>query len=590
MSDPLILFLILLATLFGFVLNKIRYDLVALLALLATILFGIVKPEEAFNGFGHPAVITVAAILVISRGFFHSGLVDFIATGLTKVGNNTVVQLLALTSTVAFLSAFMNNVGALALLLPVAVRMARDSDKPPSLLLMPLAFGSLLGGLTTLIGTPPNVIIANYWGAHSGTPFGMFSFTPVGLGIAVAGVLFISLFGWWFLPTRKAGGGEEDWFEIDKYLSELTVTEDSKACGMTVPELGKLYDGPLPVIAILRDDRKIPLHSFYGVLRDKDVLLIEADPDDIKKLAKKGGLEIGNTDLRGIDLIKAEDLEMVEAVVRNDSNMIGRSAQSLNLLSRYGLRLLAVARDGQRLNQPLSKMTFRTGDVLLLQGSNDQVREGLQTLGCLPLAKRDIGFNQPRKLVLSTLLFGTAITATVAGFLPAQVAFLATALAMILTGILHLRDAYDAIDWPIIILLGAMIPVGGALESTGGAQALADGLLYLGASWPPVITLCALFLVTMFLSDIINNAAATVLMAPIAIGLAEGLSVAAEPFLMAVAIAASCAFLTPIGHQSNTLVLGPGGYRFGDYWRLGLPLEIIIFVLAIPLLLYFWPL
>ncbi|SDJ93823.1 SLC13 family permease [Billgrantia gudaonensis] len=628
MADSTLVFIVLGLTLAAFVWGRFRYDLVALSALLGSVLLGLVPSEEAFLGFGHPAVITVAAVLVLSRGFERSGVVDVIADQVLKVGERLFLQLLVLTGTVVVLSGVMNNVGALALLLPVAMRLAREHDASPSILLMPLAFGSLLGGLTTLIGTPPNIIISAYRSGVTGESFGMFSFSPVGLTIALAGLAFILLVGWRLVPQRAGKASTEAMFDTAHYLVELRVGEESEANGLTLRELQQKLEETVPVLAVVRDDRRQAGHAFFGALKEGDILLVEAGPDEMKLLEDRAGLHLGkeaadeepeaeekqqaddveftgdsqaqkNGDER---LVKQDDdrnekggvdtegLQLVEAVVRNDSMMVNRTVTQLRLHNQYGLHLVAVARDGGRLKQRLREIRFRPGDVLLLQGGESELSESLATLGCLPLASRNLTLGQPRMLLASIAIFGAAILAMLFDLLPAAVALSLAALVTLMAGVLPLRDGYQAIDGPVIVLLGAMIPVGQALETSGGASLIAEEMLALGSDWPVVVTLAALFLLSMLLSNVINNAAAAVLMAPIAASLAEGFEVSVDPFLMAVAVSASCAFLTPIGHQSNTLVMGPGGYRFGDYWRLGLPLSLVVLAVAIPMILLVWPL
>ncbi|MEX2579840.1 MAG: SLC13 family permease [Verrucomicrobiales bacterium] len=587
--DHILVYLLLAFTLGGFLWGRIRYDLVALLALIAAVLLGLVPAENAFAGFGHPAVITVAAVLVLSQGFLRSGLVDLIAAQAMKVGGRPTLQILTLAGSVAVMSAFMNNVGALALMLPVAIRMARENGNPPSLLLMPLAFGSLLGGLMTLIGTPPNIIIATFRGQTGNEEYGMFDFLPVGGVVLVVGLVFLTLFGWRLAPKRKEPSTTDELFAIADYLSELQVVEKSDAKGWTLGELRERCEEIIAVVAVMRGERRIPVQDFNGTLREGDVVLVEADPDHIKDLARKGGLKISG-EAFSERLSEAKDLEVVEAVVKSDSPMIQRSVEQLRLLDRYGLYLLAVAREGGRLKKRLKEIRFRVGDVLLLQGGGETLKDSLHDLGCLPLAKRDLSIGQPRRLLLSVALFAVAVAATMLGWLPPAVALTAAALLSILTGVLPLREVYTAIDWPVIVLLGALIPIGASLETSGGADLIARGLFAVTSQWSAVISLAALFLITMALSNVINNVAAAVLMAPIAISLAAGFEASADPFLMAVAISASCAFLTPIGHQSNTLVMGPGGYRFGDYWRMGLPLSLLVLVTAIPVIVWVWPL
>ncbi|MFW3616141.1 SLC13 family permease [Billgrantia antri] len=622
MADHTLVFIVLGLTLAAFVWGRFRYDLVALSALLACVILGLVPGEEAFHGFGHPAVITVAAVLVLSRGFERSGVVDVIAEQVLKIGDRLFLQLVALTTTVVVLSGFMNNVGALALLLPVAMRLAREHDTSPSLLLMPLAFGSLLGGLMTLIGTPPNIIIASYRGSVTGETFGMFSFFPVGASVALAGLAFIVLLGWRLVPRRAGNASTEAMFDITHYLVEARVGAESKALGWTLRELHHEIEEPVPVLAVLREEHRYAGHAFLGVLKEDDVLLVEAGPEEMKLLEDKAGLQVGldpqeeseeeapvqdeggqlerdaghqqqqveKETPRKTNGFDTEGLELVEAVVRNDSVMVNRTVTQLRLHNQYGMHLVAVARDGSRLRQRLRDIRFQPGDVLLLQGGESNLSDSLATLGCLPLARRNISLGQPRMLLVSIAIFALAIGAMLFDLLPNAIALALAAVVSLLVGVLPLREGYQAVDGPVIVLLAAMIPVGTALETSGGAALVAESLLRLGGTWPVVSILVLLFVTTMMLSDVINNAAAAVLMAPIAVSLANGFEASVDPFLMAVAVSASCAFLTPIGHQSNTLVMGPGGYRFGDYWKMGLPLELVVMAVAIPMILLVWPL
>ncbi|MCE3026050.1 SLC13 family permease [Salinicola sp. DM10] len=596
MQDAYWVFAVLFLTLVAFVWGRFRYDMVAMAALLASVLLGLVPADQAFSGFGHPAVITVAAVLILSRGFEHAGVVDWIAEKTLKAGSRPIWQLSVLTATVILLSAMMNNVGALALLLPVAVRVAREHDTSPSLLLMPLAFGSLLGGLITLIGTPPNIIISAFRAGQGEGPFSMFDFAPVGGAVALAGFAFMILLGGRLTPQRQGQASADELFETSAYLSELHVNEDAKAVGWGLRELREVCGDPVPVLAVLRGEERYSGHRFFGPLAAGDILLLEAGPEDLKLLEDKAGLSISASGEDDEDSaaapprLDADELQLVEVVVRNDSMMINRTVSQLRLLNQHGLHLVAVSRDGTRLKQRLREVRFQPGDVLLLQGDENNLSESLSTLGCLPLASRKLALGQPRQLWLSVGIFALAIAAMVFDLLPAAIAMSLAALITLALGVLPLREGYDAIEGSVIVLLAAMLPVGKALETSGGAQMIADAMMSAGSGWPPVVTLTALFVLTLLLSNVINNAAAALLMAPIAANLASGMQVSLDPFLMAVAVSASCAFLTPIGHQSNTLVMGPGGYRFRDYWKLGLPLSAVVTLTAIPLILLIWPL
>ncbi|MDR5898379.1 SLC13 family permease [Halomonas vilamensis] len=599
MAQSTLVFSVLGLTLIAFMWGRFRYDLVALAALLGSVMLGLVPAENAFNGFGHPAVITVVAVLVLSRGFERAGVVDLIADQVLKVGERLLLQLTVLVGTVVVLSGVMNNVGALALLLPVAMRVSREHNTSPSLLLMPLAFGSLLGGLTTLIGTPPNIIISSYRGDVVGENFGMFSFFPVGASVAVVGLLFIVVLGWRLTPQRAGQATAEDMFDTANYLVELRVDEEAKANGLTLQQLQEELEETIPVLAVVRDDKRRAGYAFYDSLREGDILLLEAGPDELKLLEDKAGLSVvvepeeadsENDDDTPARQVDTQGLQLVEAVVRTDSMMVNRSVRQLRLHHQFGLHLVAVARDGSRLKQRLRDIRFQGGDVLLFQGGENEINESLATLGCLPLAKRELNLGQPRKLFFSVAIFALAIIAMLLDILPTAVALSSAALLSLLVGVLPLREGYQAIDGPVIVLLGAMIPVGQALETSGGAALIANTLLHFGSEWPVVVTLIGLFILSMVLSNVVNNAAAAVLMAPIAASLARGFDASLDPFLMVVAVSASCAFLTPIGHQSNTLVLGPGGYRFGDFWKMGLPLSMVVMTVAIPMILWVWPL
>ncbi len=585
-----IVFITLGLTLALFIWGRWRYDIVALMALMAVTITGVVPAEQAFAGFAHPAVITVVGVLVVSRGLLNSGIIDLLGRRMLWVGNRPGAQVGAIMALVASISGFLSSMAAAAIFMPLAIRMARRSGNSPSILLMPLAFASLLGATMTLIGSAPNIIIAQFRTQTGAPPFAMFDYTPVGGAVAIAGILFVSLLGWRLIPQRRKAQDREGLFHIEEYTSEVRVPETSRVVGKALRDLEGMIESDVVIVGIVRNGLRISAPSSFETIRAGDILIVEADSDALKELIEVARLELAGSEQIGEELLRSDEVSVMEAVIMPNSPMEGRTARTLNLRWRYGVNLLAVARQGQRLMTRLSRIRFRAGDILLLQGRTETLREALATLRCLPLAERGLRLGQPQRIITAVAIFVGAVTITALGWLPVQVAFVLAALLMVLLGPLTLREAYDSIEWPIVVLLGAMIPVGLALESTGGAQRIATSLLTAGSRLPPVATLTLVLVGTMFLSDVINNAAAAVLMAPIAIGVAQGLGASADPFLMAVSVGASSAFLTPIGHQSNTLVLGPGGYRFGDYWRLGLPLELIITAVAIPLILVVWPL
>lgn len=590
--DQWVVFGILLATLVFFVWGRWRYDLVAIGALLLVYIAGLAPADRVFAGFGHPAVITVAAVLVLSRGLLNAGVIDSLSRTLAKVGNRVTLQMATLTGIVLLCSAFMNNVGALALLMPVAIWLSRQSGRSPSLLLMPLAFGSLLGGLTTLIGTPPNIIIAMYRTQAGEAPFAMFDFLPVGGGVALAGLVFIVFAGWRLTPRREGAGSAGDLFEIEEYISELVVPENAAIVGKTLFHLTSKLEGDVEatVVGLVRGDRHIPVPSWHETIEPGDILVVEATSDDLKAMIDIVGLELAECKGDCKATLQSDDIRIIEAVITAESALPGKTAVSIDLRRTYHVNLLSVARQGQRLKTRLGQTQMVVGDILLLQGSDENLQKVIKTFRLLPLAERGLRLDQPKKVLPAVGIFVAAMALAATNVLPVHVAFTGAALVMVLVGLISAGEIYKSIDWPIIILLGAMFPLGEALESTGGAALIADQLLAVSAGLAPVATVGILLVGTMLLSNVINNAAAAVLMAPIAISLSSGMGVAVDPMLMAVAVGASCAFLTPVGHQSNALVMAPGGYRFGDYWRLGLPLSVVTVVVAVPLIVWVWPL
>ena len=567
-----------------------RYDLVALLGLVLLAVLGIIPASEAFAGYGHPAVITVAAVLVVSRGLQNAGVVDVLARWIGSVGENLSLQLAALCGLVALASAFMNNVGALAVFMPVAIRMAHKSGRSPALYLMPLAFSAHFGGMMTLIGTPPNIIMSSFREQYGGAPFRMFDFAPLGLGITFFSVAFIALVGWRLIPQRRAGATTRALFEIENYLTEVRIPPGTPLDGRPVRELRIITEADVLIVRIKRGEQRLPAPSSFEVLHAEDILMVRADADSLSAFISDAGLELAESKPLREEALQSGAVTLIEVIVTAESPLVRRTARNLNLRWRYGVNLLAVSRRGARLKAELSAIQLAVGDILLLQAPRETLQETLQSLGCLPLAGRDLQLGRPRRVLLSTGIFAISMFAAAIGLLPVQITMTLAACAMLMAGLLTLREAYASIDWPIIVLLGAMLPLGEAMEVTGGAQLIADQILRVAGIFSPAGMLVIILLVTMFLSDIVKNAAAVVLMAPIAIGVAHGLGASIDPFLIAVTIGGSCAFLTPIGHQSNVLVLEPGGYKFGDYWRLGLPIELIIVAVAVPLMLWLWPL
>jgi len=611
---------ILIATVAMFLWGRWRHDMVAVGALLACVLGGLVPANDAFNGFAHPAVITVACVLVLSQGLQNSGAIDGLTRIVLPAKAGPMVTIAVLTALGAVLSAFMNNVGALALLMPVAIQVSSRLNLPPGRALMPLAFGSIFGGMTTLIGTPPNLIVSGFR-AQTGAPtFAMFDFSPVGVAVAATGVLFVVLIGWRLVPVRRHAAAEK--FDTAAYLTEARVPEGSKADGRTLREIEvELDKADAQVVGMVRNHVRVTAPSAGRVVHAGDILVIEAEAEALTDALSRLGLQLEEAQKSTSETDKekeaqedeeeaeaeaeqrpaaekkkeekappSDEIVLAELAVLPNSPVTGRSAADMLLRSRYGINLLAVSREGHRSTARLRLMRLAAGDVLLMQGSPEAISEFAVDWRCVPLAERALRIPDKAKATAAGGIMAAAVGGAAFGLLPAAIAFSGGVLASMAVRTVPPRAAYEAIDWPVIVLLGALIPVAGAMASTGAADLIARVLLEAVAQGHPVIALALVLIVSMTLSDVMNNAATAAVMCPIAIGTANQLGASADPFLMAVAIGASCAFLTPIGHQNNTLILGPGGFRFGDYWRLGLPLEIIVVTVGIPMLLLIWPL
>ena len=602
-TDQIAVLGVIIGTFVLFAWNRWRYDVVAITSLVVLTATDLAlggessklvqDPELLLLGFGHPAVITVAAVLVISRALRNAGVVNMLARTILPLTKSEPGHVFSLSGVVMVCSAFMNNVGALALMLPVALRTASERARSPSILLMPLAFASILGGMMTMIGTPPNIIIATLRPelVEGADPYGLFAFSSVGVPVALGGVAFVALIGWRLIPrsNRKKPGGDT-LFQIDQYVTEIRVPEDCKEVGRTVGEFSKECEDKLELIAFVRKDGKVVPTQPDRIISEKSRFLAKADPHDLQEVLEKHGFRLGKEIRQRIDALEGEDLGFVEAVVTPNSPLEGRDRTYLRRRIGRSGALLAIARQDQPIRTRLGEVVFQLGDVLLLQGNVGELDDQVATLNLLPLADRDVRVGSYPKAWPALLVFGAAIGLSAAGILPMTMAFVGAALAYVFLGILPTRDVYREIDWPVIVLLAAMMPVSEALRTTGCAELIAGGMAEAAGSFPPWVTLAVVMTLTMCLSDVINNAATALIMAPISVGIAQTMGYLPDPFLMAVAVGASCAFLTPIGHQCNALILGPGGYRFGDYWRMGLPLEILIVAGGTPLILFFWPL
>jgi di/tricarboxylate transporter len=588
-ADQIILFVLLFFVFVFLIWGRWRYDLVAFFALMVALLAGVIPTDQAFSGFGHSAVVIIALVLIVSRGLSNSGAIELLARFVVSKTRKLAAHIGIMSSLAAVLSALMNNVAALALLMPVDMQAATKAKRSPALSLMPLSFASILGGMITLIGTPPNIIIAEFRNDSLGASYRMFDFAPVGIACAAVGVAFVALIGWRLLPTdrQKKDSGRE-LFDLADYIAELKVAEDSPAIGKKVRELDEdAAESDVEILGLVRKGRRMPGLARLVEIKAGDLLVVEANPENIESSLGSMGLEFVGT---GVNMLKDAHLSLGEFVVPESSSLVGRSTSSMRMLYRYGVALVGVSRQGRRFREHVKQLTIKPGDVLLLLGSDERLRDATNRLNFLPLQHRGQRVIQRGKAWMAVGLFAAAIFAASIGVVYLPIALGCVVGFYVFLEIVPLREIYDSVEWPVIVLLGCMIPIGAALQSTGGTALIVDGIVNISAGFSPIVVLTLLIIVTMTLSDVMNNTATAVIAAPIAVEIASRLGVSPDPFLMAVAVAASSAFLTPIGHKNNTLIMGPGGYRFGDYWRMGLPLEILIIAVAVPMILWVWPL
>ncbi|HCI08345.1 SLC13 family permease [Ascidiaceihabitans sp.] len=588
-TDQIILFS-LFGAVFGLLLwGRFRYDIVAFSALMVGVVLGVVPQKDAFSGFGHPATLVVALVLVVSAGLVRSGAVFLITRTLVDASRSLGAHITLMGAIGGILSAFMNNVAALALLMPVDVQTARKAGRSPGLSLMPLSFATILGGMVTLIGTPPNIIIAAIREESLGAPFKMFDFAPVGGIAAIAGMTFVALVGWRLIPARDENGSTSD--DLAEYIAELTVPDGSKHIGKRLSELeAEAEKTDVAILGLIRDGKRRYGQARNTALKAGDALVLEATPDALDEF--RTSLDLALSDVERTERLNAagEGVEIIEVVVKETSRLVGRTAQAVGLAWRQSAVLMGISRGVTQIKNQVRKTPIQAGDILLLLVPRNRGHDVTDWLGCLPLADRGLAVTENSKVWLAIGMFAGAVIAASLGLIYLPVALGLVVIAYVLTRIVPLSELYTHIEWPVVVLLGSMIPLGAALETSGGTGLISGALLGWTAGMPAWAVLTVLMIVTMTLSDVLNNTATTIVAAPVGIQMAQSLGVSPDPFLMAVAVAASSAFLTPIGHKNNTLILGPGGYSFGDYWRMGLPLEIIIVAVSIPAILVFWPL
>lgn len=570
--------------------GRIRYDLVAFGALVLAAILGLVPTKDVFSGFGHSAVAIIGLVLIISRGLVGSGAIEKLAARLLDSERPLPMHIAVMAIVGAGLSAVINNVAALALLMPLDIDTASKAKRAVSKSLMPLSFATILGGMITLIGTPPNIVIAAYRQDVLGEPFGMFDFTPVGLTVAIAGIAFVSLVGWRLLPQREGSFEQEAAFAEGRYVAELRVSEKSAEDTATIADLYPFADEhDIHILGLVRNGKQLPGFAAKQEIRTGDFIVVEGEPKSIETFMGRGALEFSGSE-KHLGGVTSGGLTLTEAIVPEGARIAGRTARSLKLLYMHSVTLLGVSRNGQRFTDRVRLLTIKPGDVLLLLGDAERNAAAASFLGVLLLEGRQTQVVQRSKAGLSIGIFLVAIGAAVMGWISLPVALAAAVIAFVAVGLVSGTEVYASVEWKVIVLLASLIPLAEAFEKSGGAELIASQILSITDGFSPWVSLLALMIVTMTLSDFLNNVATTLIAAPIAIGMAVATNTNPDAWLMAVAVAASCAFLTPIGHKNNTIILGPGGYRFGDYWRMGLLLEVLVLVVALPTILVVWPL
>ena len=587
--DQMLAFGVLAGMMLLFIWGRIRYDLVAVLALLASVLIGIVPADKAFSGFADDIVIIVASALLISAAVARSGIIEAALARVTGRFNSTGSQLIILVGSVTFLSAIVKNIGALAMLMPAAFQMAKKSNTSPSSMLMPMSFGSLLGGLITLVGTSPNIIVSRVREEMTGKPFGMFDYAPVGLGIAISGLIFLR-FGYKLLPTnRRAAPTMGEALDIQDYVTEARISPNSPAEGKSVAAFKTLTEGDVEVTGVHRDERRRTMPLPDATLNAGDVLILEGEPEALERAIAAAGLQLEGQHRGAATETSASDIGVIEAVIGRDSILVGEAAGRLALHDRHGVNLIALSRQGERLTVRLRDIKMCPGDVIVLQGPLTTLPERVRDLGCLPLAERSLRLGSARRGLIPLAILGGAMALTALGIVPVAIAFFTAAALIMLAGALPAREAYAHIQWPILVMIACLIPVSDAIRTTGGTDLIAAWLSSTASALPAWGAVALIMVAAMAVTPFLNNAATVLVMAPIASVFATSLGYRPEAFLMAVAVGAGSDFLTPIGHQCNTLVMGPGGYRFGDYAKLGAPLSIIVVVIGVPLIMAVWP-
>ncbi len=558
----------------------IRMDLVSLLILLSLPLFNVIPAEQAFIAFSNPAVITVAAMFIISAAIANTGVTAHLGRWLFSFAEKSEAKLvLAIMSLTAVASAFINNIGAAAVLLPMVTGIAKKAEIAASRLLMPLAFGSLIGGVCTLIGTPPNILINELMLEYSGQQFNMFDFTPLGVVVVIISICYMMLIGRRLLPDNPSASVQQ-MSQLKAYVSEIRLSEEATYIGKTLQETGFSSDFQLKVRSLMREQLKITSPRSSLVLRAGDILFLEGKPEQLLKLKGVKGIEVVPGTAQVIAAENKEENQVAEVALTPTNELVGKTLREVHFRDTHGLNVLAIWRRGEPVVKRVDHVVLKFGDMLLIEGPESKILHLADKHDFLLLGGIKPEPYLPDKAPLAIIIMVTVILSVTAGLLPIMHASALGAVAMILSGCIKLSDAYESINWPVIMLIAGTLPLGTAMETSGASSFLAAHLTDMAGPYGPWITLGVLFLITMLLTCIMSNAATAVLLAPIAYDLSQHFGVNPQPFFMAVALAASTCFMTPVSHQSNALVIGPGGYQFSDYLKVGTPLNILVWLLA----------
>jgi len=573
-----------------FATEKLRVDIIALLVLLTLILSGLIDADQAFLGFASPAVITVWAVYIVSGALFKTGVTDVLGVWISRLAGNSEPRLIAIIMlTCGTMSAFMNNIGATAMLLPAVVGISRKSGIKLSKLLIPLAFSSLLGGNMTQIGTPPNILATSILTERGLPSFEFFDFAPTGIIVFLAGVVYMVLVGRFLLPSHT-NVEDAQAAKLREYVTEVRVLTGSRLVGLSLAETHLNDELGLSVLAIVHEGKQVARIDSETVIDVDDLLIVSGDVRSLIEADKRLGVVIESDFKFQLSDLDTESAHVFEAVIPSRSQFSGRTVKEIRFRDRYGFTVLAIWRQGEVLVDRLGDVKLRVADVLLLKGATKNMQDLQQNNQVLVLEPLELERQRNMKAPLAVGILGLVLLLTTFAGFHISTAMVIGSVLMVLTGCLTMDEAYQSIEWRSVFLIAGMLPLGTVMETTGTAQFLADGIVRFAGPWGPMAVLAGIYILAGLITEPMSNAAATVLMVPIAIDIALELGANPQSFVLAVVIGASTSFLTPVGHQSNVLVFGPGSYRFADFTRVGWLLNVVLVVVALLVIPLFWPL